>query len=347
MKVLVLSKSDYLRMFGEYKMLANKTQEQSALDWALQYLKLKQSAIEYECNKITETSYSSVYKIQTLENSYYLKQTPPALFTEPRILNFLMQRNCKNIPALVATNNDLCCFLMMASGDISLRKYFNGNLDLGMLKQGIANYTAIQRAMEKHTADLMGLGVPDWRLDKFATLYYQLIQQEQLLLDDGLSRTEIEELQQLHSICRGLVDELAQYKIPETIDHCDFHENNMLLDQKSLTISIIDWGETVITHPFFSLQGCLWQISYFYKVQSTDQISHELKKQCIAPWLNFYSETQLLQALAVAEQLNGIYAALGFARVYAATENQLRLEHNSAIAGCLRTFLHSLKINKI
>jgi hypothetical protein len=331
---------------NKIKGISHITTEQSALNWALQYLKLEKSATEYECKKITETSYSNVYKIQTLKNSYYLKQTPPALFTEPQILNFLTQHGCKNIPAVVATNNDLCCFLMMASGDISLRKYFNSNIDLGMLKQGIANYTSIQRSMEKHTTDLLRLGVPDWRLDKFATLYYQLIQQERLLLDDGLSKDEIEQLHKLYPVCIKLCDELVQYAIPETIGHCDFHENNMLLDQQTSTINIIDWGETVITHPFLSLQGCLWNVTYFYNVKPTDSIYHELQTQCVTPWLNLYAETKLLQALNIAAKLNGIYAALGFAQLYAATENQLRLEHNCPIAGCLRSFLQVIKKNR-
>jgi len=196
--------------------------------------------------------------------------------------------------------------------------------------------------MEKHTADLLSLGVPDWRLDKFATLYYQLIKQEQLLLDVGLSKNAIEQLHKLYPVCLKLCNELAQYKIPETIWHCDFHENNMLLNQKTSGISIIDWGETVVTHPFFSLQGCLWQISYFYKIQSTDPIHRELQKQCISQWLNFYSENQLLQAFAIAGKLSVIHAALSFAQLYAATKNQLRFEHNGAIAGCLRSFLQAI-----
>lgn len=328
----------------KFNLLRNNA-ETAALDWACNYL-IDEFESNFEYEAIAATTYSNVYKIQATNDCFYLKQTPQALFTEPAILNFLAQHSCKNIPTVIATNSNLCCFLMKASGDISLRKYFNGNIDLDILKQGITNYTTIQRSMEKYTTDLLDLGVPDWRLDKFPTLYYQLIQQEQLLLDDGLSKTEIVQLQQLHSTCLRLCDKLAQYKIPETIGHCDFHENNMLLDQKNFSINIIDWGETAITHPFFSLQGCLWQISYFYNVQLSDSKLRELQKQCIAPWLNIYSEIQLLQALTVAGKLNGIFAALGFARLYVATKNQLRLEHNCPIAGCLRSFLQAIEHEK-
>jgi|GEM_PF-380377 len=319
--------------------------EKNALDWACNYLKDRfKSNLGYE--KIAATSYSSVYKIRAANSYYYLKQTPQALFTEPPVLNFFAQHSCKNIPTVVAINNDLCCFLMPSCGDISLRQYFNGNIDFEKLKQGIANYTSIQRSMEKYTTDLLGLGVLDWRLDKFFTLYDQLIQQEYLLLGDGLSKEEIKQLHKLYPVCIELCNELIHYAIPETVGHCDFHENNMLLDQKTSIINIIDWSETVITHPFFSLQGCLWNISYFYKIKQNDSIYSELQKQCVIPWLNLYTETKLLQALNIAAKLNGVCAALGFARLYAATENQLKLEHNGAIAGCLRSFLQAVEHKK-
>jgi aminoglycoside phosphotransferase (APT) family kinase protein len=46
-----------------------------------------------------------------------------------------------------------------------------------------------------------------------------------------------------------LCADLAAFKIPETLSHCDFQFNNMLFDKKTDEINIIDWGETVITQP--------------------------------------------------------------------------------------------------
>jgi hypothetical protein len=80
------------------------------------------------------------------------------------------------------------------------------------------------------------LSIPDWRLDKFTSLYAQLISQDKLLLDDGLAEEEIEQLHRLQPTCKQLCDVLSKHGIPETFSHSDFQENNMLLDEKTGSI---------------------------------------------------------------------------------------------------------------
>lgn len=246
---------------------------QNAINWALQYLLASNQATSISYQKVADTSYSVVYQIRTANDVFYLKQIPEALLLEPVVLDFLQQKGSSNTPVVIAKNNLLSCFLMRACGDISLRHLFQGTLDLVKLKQGIASYTKIQRLVELDVAQLLTLGIPDWCLSNFASLFWQLIQQTELLHTDGLTTTEIDRLHELYPICRTLCDELAKYKILETIGHCDLHENNMLLDHKTGAINIIDWSETVVTHPFFSLQGCLWQITHIYGVKKTDRLT--------------------------------------------------------------------------
>lgn len=319
------------------------SQNERALQWAFQYLASYKKSSIFDYQKVVDTSYSVVYKIETTADEvFYLKQTPEALFSEPKVLAFLNKQGGKNIPNVLAENDALCCFLMASCGEVSLRHLFKEKVDLTQLNQGISNYTKIQRLVENKAHQLLSLGIPDWRLNRFASLYYQLIRQEKLLLEDGLTGKEIDRLNQLYPVCTKLSEDLSKYMIPETIGHCDFHENNMLFDEKTAAVNIIDWGETVITHPFFSLQGCLWNITHFNKLKQTDLIYHKLQLQCVAPWLDLYDEEELLKALNIANQLNGVYAALGYERLYIATDDQpktIRKEKRGAIAGCLRSFL--------
>jgi len=157
----------------------------------------------------------------------------------------------KNVPKIMAVNPEGHCFLTRACGDKSLRELFKEHVDFHFLKAGIGIYTTMQRSLENNAQQLLALGIPDWRLEEFLSLYSELISQDKLLLSDGLTEKEIERLQQLYSTCQHLCVALSKYDIPETISHSDFQENNMLLDEKNDSISIIDWGETVISHPFF------------------------------------------------------------------------------------------------
>lgn len=314
-----------------------------ALQWAIQYLASYKKIEIVNHEIVAETAYSVVYKIETTQNIIYLKQTPEALFLEPKTLAFLHQQGCKNVPELIAENNELHCFLMSSCGDVSLRHLFNSQVDLKKINQGVFNFTSIQRLLENNVQQLITLGTPDWRLDKLPSLYYQLIQQDNLLIEDGLTVEELDRLHQLYSTCIKLCDALSQYNIPETINHCDFHENNMLLDRKTGDISIIDWGETVISHPFFSLNGCLWNITYFNTIKQADPEYNTIQSQCIEAWKDLHNEEQLLEAFHITNQLNGIFAALGYEQMYIATKEQtitVQHEHPGSIAGCLRSFLN-------
>jgi len=315
------------------------------LDWAIDYLSTHLNYTIINHQLVIETPYSVVYQINTNSEIFYLKNTPEKLFLEAKNLDFFKQQNLKNIPTIIAYNNKLHCFIMTNCGDISLRSLFNGNIELQLLKTGIYNYTKIQRQLENKVVELIDLNTPDWRLNKLPALYNQLINQQDLLISDGLTQTEINKLQQLSPICSEFCHDLSCYQIPDTINHCDFHENNMLLNKHNGQINIIDWGETVITNPFLSLNGCLWNITYFNSINSDDKEYRNLQKYCIAAWLDLYTEEKLLKAFEVANNILGIYAALAYEHMYKATQNQndsVEKKRRGAISGCLRTFMTNI-----
>ena len=318
-----------------------------ALTWAKEYLISHEKMPIVDVHRVVETSYSTVYRMNSTERVVYLKVTPESLFYEAKVLKFLNDQQCRHIPKLVASHNQLNCFLTESCGEESLRHLFNGALDLKKLTIGISNYTAIQRAQEKNVQSLLDLGVPDWRLVRLPALYQMLIQQQDLLMGDGLTEKEMEQLQFHYSTCEKLCADLAAFNIPETLNHCDFQFNNMLIDRKTGEINIIDWGESVITHPFFSLNGCLWNLTYFDALKSNDSMYVSLRKQSIISWLNDFEETTLLKAFDIANQLLGVVAALEYQRLYFATSYQLKTvqqEHYGAIAGCLRSFLAAVAV---
>ncbi len=316
------------------------------LQWAAQYLSKEHLIVQAHQKKI-ETPYSIVHKIETNERPFYLKQVPESLFLEADTLIFLSEHGCTNIPQVIARNDELHCFLMSSVGNNALRHLFKRRVNLSLLSQGILNYTNIQRSVENNIQALLNLGIQDWRLERFPALYLQLIEQEQLLQDDGLSKQDLDHLQKRYPVCVSLCEALAKYNIPETLNHCDFHENNMLLDSKSASINIIDWGETVISHPFFSLNGCLWNMTFFNALEEKDDAFKQLQSQSVSPWLNLHDEDALLMALGIANQLTGVFAALGYQMMYEATQNLPRTvqqEHPGSIAGCLRSFIHSTPV---
>ncbi|QMT59758.1 phosphotransferase [Legionella sp. PC997] len=314
----------------------------AATQWAVNYLE----AHDYKLvaiQKIVEPAHSIVKKINTSKGVFYLKQTPPELYLEPDTISLLQAQECQHIPTVIAKNDRYHCFLTPACGDVTLRALFlKDNVDTDLLRQGIRNYVSIQRKLENDIPQLVALGIPNWQLDQFPLLYSKLVTETELLIADGLTAREITALNQAYGFCVEQCEQLAEYKIPETINHCDFQDNNMLRSQNTGEISIIDWGETVIGHPFFSLNTCLWNLTYFHNMKPGDTQYQVLQHICVSSWLGSYKESDLIKAFNIANNLLGIFAALSYKRIYKATANQSKTvqeEHPGSIAGCLRSFL--------
>jgi Phosphotransferase enzyme family len=164
----------------------------------------------------------------------------------------LYEQFAANVPVLLGINKKLNCFLTKDAG-LSLRDYLKQHFQADLLCLAINNYTYIQNMAGEHIQTFLDLGVPDCRLEKFPLLYQQLINQADFLKEDGMTEEELSLLHKLHTQLVSLCERLSSYKIQETLDHCDFHSNNVLIATDTQHLTTIDWGETVITHPLFSL----------------------------------------------------------------------------------------------
>jgi len=139
---------------------------------------------------------------------------------------------------------------MLDAGE-PLRPLLQKGYDLPLVLDVIERYTHIQLGLIAHVEELISFGVLDWRLSSLPKLYLELLGQQDTLIRDGLSRDDIEDLLNMYPYVVKLCEALSTYEIPATIEHGDFHDNNVLVGQSNPIIN--DWGDAVITHPFFSL----------------------------------------------------------------------------------------------
>src|SRR5579883_1103242 len=139
---------------------------------------------------VTETPWSTVIRFSTSNHDLYLKQTPPSLFLESKILQFLSTKLHASVPEVVASNEKLNCFLMKDAG-ISLRKYLKDEFQPELMDQAVKQFSAIQRSTEKFSETLFELGVPDWRLNKLPDVFNELLNQKEFLKKEGLTDQEL------------------------------------------------------------------------------------------------------------------------------------------------------------
>jgi hypothetical protein len=292
------------------------------LKWLPDVLNSQKIHEHYRTNVVVSTPWSVVIKVEVGQAVVYLKQTPPDLFTEPGVINCIHEKAVNApVPKILFINHELHCFIMDSCGDYSLRTKFNGLLDADLITDGIESYIKMQRTLECSLSDFEEIGVPDWRITCIPQLYADLLVKKEMLLEEGLTPDEIHQLIKLIPTITSICQLVSQYKIKETLVNCDFNENNMIIDQETKKISLIDWGETVIAHPFFSLASIFRNTTRRYPLESKEEIIGSIRKKCASYWLDVVDESELNEVYRNIERLLPIFTSLSLYRLQAATNN--------------------------
>lgn len=288
--------------------MGNDHLNQKTLQWGCEKLvslgfTLKNTAPE----KVLETPWSKVSRFETSEGLIYLKSAPEQLALEPLIIDILQRRFHASVPSVLAHNAKLKAFLMKDAGR-SLREILKERFDEALLCRAIDQFTSLQLKVAEQVDSLLNIGVPDYRLDKLPTLFMKLISQKELLKEEGLTDIEINTLESLLPKISTLCEKLSDYPVKQTMVQPDFNDNNTLVDDVTGGITMIDLGEIVISHPFFSLHNCLQQIKKHHALKADDAVFIRIKEACLNNFKDlFESETALADAFSVAGKLLNVY----------------------------------------
>lgn len=316
-------------------------EHQQALNWAKTYLQDIGNQPQGSFIPLRVMPWSSVYSIATSIGAIYLKQTVGPFAIEVILLPYLIKVFPEILPKIVGTNQDLLCFLMRDAG-YPLRDYLRVNYQVELANKGLAAYVRIQQYSINHIDALLEQGVPDWRLAVLPSLYLKLLEEEAFLISDGLTRLEIDRLKNLHTRVSDLCHQLSQYNIPETIEHGDFHDNNMLINQDNHLI-INDWGDTIITHPFFSMTSFLDSAFRNHKINDTSVTGRNLLDSYFNHWVKYESKARLIEAFELVKRLNNIKFVISFYRITQCPGIDGLGEYKGTIAKALVEFEESEK----
>lgn len=315
------------------------------IQWGLEYLSshgytLKNNHPE----NVQIRPWSYVIRYNTSAGWIYLKQTPKLIALEATITKILRDQFHAPVLELIASNSALDCFLMKDTGN-PLRAILKKQFDEKLLCSAVDAFTAMQISVSSGVNALLNIGVPDYRLNKLSGLYKALISKKEILISDGLAEKEIDELASLISLVSELCKKLSEYTIPQTLVQPDFHDNNTLIDGATQKITIIDLGEIVISHPFFSLINFLQQIKKHHGLTEKDTTYQKIHDACFKNFTQFESKENLLTAFELAKILLPIYGALAHFRLIEACDNtQLESYYGiGKLSAELKAFMASCK----
>ncbi len=189
-------------------------------------------------------TWATALRVPTAQGPVWFKANTPELRHEVSVVERVSARVPDRVPPLLASDVERGWMLMADAGD-RLREVSAEERSLARWHDVLAGAADVARALEPDGDELVAAGVPDLRLDTLVDGYAELVQRIDVepRFRDAVGRV------------RDLVDELASYAVAETLQHDDLHDGQVFVkDGRNL---ILDWGDAVISHPFFTMSVTL------------------------------------------------------------------------------------------
>ena len=156
--------------------------------------------------------------------------------------------------------------------------------DLGNPLEALPLYAELQKGETAHARDHVGAGVPDLRMAALPAGYERLLASELPLMKDDVNR-----LRDYAPRFTELCADLAELGIDESVQHDDLHMANLYSNGGKLRV--VDWGDSSIAHPFFSLVVTFRFLEEFNHLAPDDPWFRRLRDAYLEPWGSGLEET--------------------------------------------------------
>jgi hypothetical protein len=293
---------------------------------------------------IHSTPWSLVHSVPTNRGLYYFKALCPALIYEPAVTRQLYLWQPDLIQPVLEIDRQRG-WMLMPEGGSTLRQVLEKTRSLNYWKKILPLYARFQQAMIPNQMDLLALGVQDRRLQVLPDLSIKLASDRESMCigrPDGLSVLEYDNLIGFMPKLKKMCVELAQFDIPETLQHDDFHDGNIFVVQNEFRF--FDWAEAFVAHPFFSMVVTLRSIAYQFELEEDSASIHELEDIYLMEWQDYASLKRLHEAFNLAMVIGRINRALTWHMVVSSLPEPYRSKEADAVPGWVKLFLEKINL---
>jgi hypothetical protein len=216
---------------------------------------------------------ATVLRVPAADGVAWFKACAPVQSFEPRLTAELFARWPDRVPEVLG-HDEKQPWLLLADAGTPIGAF--GNPPEAWLAV-LPLYAELQRGEAAHMDEHLGHGVPDLRIATMTRRYEELLQHELPL--------ETEEIEQLRDFAPRFAEfcgELAAHDLPETVQHDDLHHAKVYAQGERLRV--LDWGDSSISHPFFSLVETFRFLEGINTLPPTDPWFARLRDAYLKPW---------------------------------------------------------------
>ncbi len=253
---------------------------------------------------------AAIVRLPTAEGPAYLKAVPPVFGHEPALTAALAAADPARFARPVAIDQGRGWLLMRELRGRSLAG-LRSDEDVPRWQAALASFAEVQIATAARLDELRALGVPERPLATLAARLAPLLADTAATLPGspaGLSDAERASLRALAPRLQGMADALAAFGLPAALEHGDFWAGQVVAGADGF--GFLDWSDSSLAHPFFSLLLFLVEIEDFFP--RVPGVRERLRDAYLEPWAARARGVDLAAAFELAQPLAALHHALGY-----------------------------------
>lgn len=253
---------------------------------------------------------SAILRLPTDQGDTYMKAVPAVFGHEPALTAALAAADPARFARPLALDPARGWLLMRELPGPSLES-LRGEGDVARWQAALAGFAEVQIAAAARLGQLRAIGVPERPLATLAARLGPLLEDTAATLPGspaGLSDDERRRLRELAPRLAGMVEELAAFGLPATLEHGDFWAGQVVVLERGY--GFLDWSDSSIAHPFFSLLLFLVELEDFFP--KVPGLRDGLRDAYLAPWAAVAPGRDLVRAFELAQPLAALHHALAY-----------------------------------
>ena len=270
--------------------------------------------------------WSTVIRVPTRREDLYFKAVANGFLFEPPLTAKLFELKPDRVTEVVDIDAGRGWMLMRDAGR-RFREVVLTRADLRHWELALPRYAELQLAAAPLGDELLALGVPDSRLSVLPGQLRAVLAQPVRGLEPEDQERLLAALPKFEDMC----GELAEYGIPETIQHDDLHDGQVFLRDGGYLF--FDWGDSCVSHPFHSLTVALRANAAKFELEPGGAELRRLRNAYLEPF------SDLQEAADLAYWTGTVGRALAWDRFVRSGFDYTEPEDDLATAHGLKLFL--------
>jgi len=283
--------------------------------------------------------WSTVMTVPTNDGTLFFKASSALLDYETVLTDYLARFRPEISPELLGIDLKRHWMLMRDAGT-PLRHFIRSEKSIALWRIVLPLYVDLQRDTADLLTHLLTLGLMDRRIAKLPALFENLIvDQSSMLLDqeESLTSEEYARLKDFGPEFGRMCEKLASFGIPETLHHDDFHDGNIFVREGRITFT--DWGESAVTHPFFTLVVMMRGVDNSIGVDYSPE-SAQVRDMYLEQWTSHAPMGELKSIAKLAQRIGHVNRALTWKISLDEMPEELRAEYAIAVPSYLKDFIN-------